>query len=161
MNGPFDGGCFCGKLRYRLHGWPMFTYCCHCTECRRQTGSAFVINAQIESDRVEVLSGEPIAVPVPTESGYPHDIYRCETCQTAVWSNYGRRSWLLFIKVATLDDPAAFRPEAHIYLRSRLPWLALDASIPGFDEYYDMERLWKRDSFARREAARIKAGASR
>ena len=156
-----DGGCFCGKLRYRLQPRPMFVYCCHCTECRRQTGSAYVINGQIELDRVELLAGRPLQVPVPTESGYPHDIYRCQTCLTAVWSNYGRRDWMVFVKIATLDDAAAFVPEAHIYVRSKLAWVALDATIPAFDEYYDIHTLWKPESLDRRESARIKAGALR
>jgi hypothetical protein len=47
-----EGGCACGALRYRLTSAPMFVHCCHCRDCQRQTGSAFVINALIETDRV-------------------------------------------------------------------------------------------------------------
>jgi Glutathione-dependent formaldehyde-activating enzyme len=67
-----EGGCACGEMRYRLQSKPMFVHCCHCRECQRQTGSAFVINALIETSRVERLAGETEAVPVPTESGRPH-----------------------------------------------------------------------------------------
>jgi len=58
-----DGGCSCGEVRYRLTSAPMFVNCCHCLDCQRQTGSAFVLNALIETDRVETLCGEPIPVP--------------------------------------------------------------------------------------------------
>src|SRR4029450_1325879 len=50
-----EGGCSCGAVRYRLASDPLFTHCCHCLNCQRQTGSAFVINLLIEADRVELL----------------------------------------------------------------------------------------------------------
>ena len=56
-----EGGCACGEVRYRLTSEPLFTHCCHCLSCQRQTGSAFVINLLIEADRVELLSGEPLS----------------------------------------------------------------------------------------------------
>ena len=51
------GGCACGAVRYRLGSMPMFVHCCHCRDCQRQTGSAFVINALIETDRIALVSG--------------------------------------------------------------------------------------------------------
>ena len=56
----FEGGCACGAVRYRLSSKPMFVNCCHCRDCQRQTGSAFVINAVIESAHIEILSGEAV-----------------------------------------------------------------------------------------------------
>ena len=61
----FEGGCFCGAVRYALTSRPMFTHCCHCRDCQRQTGGAFAINALIETDRIEGLAGEPNAVRMP------------------------------------------------------------------------------------------------
>ena len=54
-----EGGCACGAVRYALNDAPMVVHCCHCTDCQTETGSAFVINAVIESDRVTVLAGRP------------------------------------------------------------------------------------------------------
>ena len=152
MNPTLDGGCACGAVRYRLKSEPMFVHCCHCLDCQRQTGSAFVLNAVIEADRVERLSGAPEAVPVPTDSGRPHDVYRCPQCRTAVWSDYGRRRVMLFVRVGTLDDPAALKPDVHIYTRSKLPWIRLPDGVPAFDVYYDMSKLWPEASLARRRA---------
>ncbi|MFO1186357.1 MAG: GFA family protein [Alphaproteobacteria bacterium] len=81
------------------------------------TGSAFVINAIIETDRIEISKERPVAVTVPTDSGRPHDIYRCPKCQIAVWSDCGRRPGLRFVRAATLDDPSAIKPDAHIFTR--------------------------------------------
>ena len=147
-----EGGCACGAVRYQLSSPPMFVNCCHCRDCQRQTGSAFVVNAVIETDRIGLVSGKPEPVPVPTESGRPHDIYRCAICHTALWSDYGRRPALRFVRVGTLDDPAALPPDAHIFTRSRLPWIELPKSVPAFDVYYDMEALWPAASLQRRRA---------
>jgi len=86
----------------------MFVHCCHCRDCQRQTGSAFVINALIETDRIELLFGRPEPFAMPTDSGRPHDVYRCTTCGTAVWSDYGKRPGLRFVRVGTLVDRTPF-----------------------------------------------------
>ena len=146
-----QGGCACGAVRYRLTSGPMFVNCCHCADCQRQAGSAFVINALIERDRIEVLSGEVAPTTMPTDSGRPHDIYRCTVCGTTLWSDYGRRKVMVFLRATTLDDRGAFSPDAHIFTRSKLPWVQLPADVPAFEVYYDMQALWSAEALARRE----------
>ena len=148
----FEGRCSCGAVRFRLTSAPMFVHCCHCKDCQRQTGSAFVLNALIEADRVEVLSGEPESVTMPTESGLPHDIYRCPKCLVAVWSTYGGRTKIRFVRVGTLENPSLLPPDVHIYTRSKLPWVTLPAGVPAFEAYYDSKVLWPAESLARRLA---------
>jgi hypothetical protein len=147
-----EGGCACGAVRYRLTSNPMFVHCCHCLDCQRQTGSAFVLNALIETARVEVLGAEPARVEMPTESGRPHGIYRCAECGTAVWSEYGGLATVRFVRVGTLDDPRALAPDVHIYTRSKQPWLALPAGVPAFEAYYDAGAVWPAASLERRAA---------
>jgi hypothetical protein len=152
MMNNLEGGCSCGAIRYCLTSAPMFVHCCHCRDCQRQTGSAFVLNAIIETDRIALLSGNPGPVAVPTDSGRPHNIYRCPTCQTAMWSDYGGRPALRFVRVGTLDKPDELPPDVHIFTRSKLPWVGLPPSIPAFDVYYDMQALWPPASLERRRA---------
>jgi len=147
-----DGGCTCGAVRYRLHGRPMFVQCCHCHRCQRETGSAFVISAAIEADRVALMSGKPQPVSVLAPSGRPHDVYRCPACQVALWGEFGRRGVLLFVRVGTLDDPAALPPDAHIFTSSKLPWVTLPPDVPAFEAYFDREKVWPAASLARRRA---------
>jgi hypothetical protein len=148
-----EGGCACGGVRYRLTAPPLFTHCCHCRDCQRQTGSAFAINALIETDRIEVLSGEPKQHAMPTDSGRPHDIHRCPECGTAVWSDYGRRAYLRFVRVGTLDRPEEVTPDVHIFTRSKLPWLRLPEGARAFDAFYELKQEWPAQSLARRQAA--------
>ena len=146
-----QGGCACGSVRYRLASEPLFTHCCHCLNCQRQTGSAFVINLLIETARVEVLTGEPRAVDVPRDDGSAQRIYRCPECQVAVFSEYG---WpeLRFVRAGTLDDPSSVSPDVHIFTRSKLPWVALPPSVPAVEVYYDRKELWPAESNERLEA---------
>ncbi|MBV9883432.1 MAG: GFA family protein [Sphingomonadaceae bacterium] len=148
-----EGGCSCGAVRYRLKGAPMFVHCCHCTTCQTETGSAFVLNALIETDRVETLAGEPEPVMTPSESGRGQQVWRCPHCAVALWSNYGGADDILrFVRIGTLDEPAALPPDVHIYTRSKLPWVRLPEGVPAFEAYYDSKALWPAESLARRKA---------
>lgn len=153
----YEGGCACGFVRYRLASGPMFVHCCHCRDCQRQTGSAFVLNALIETDRVMLLSGELTMHEMPTDSGRPHDVHRCATCGTAVWSDYGRRGYLRFVRVGTLGNPDTIMPDVHIYTRSKLPWVRLPEGARAFEAYYDMKTEWPPESQIRRRRASGKA----
>jgi hypothetical protein len=147
-----EGSCCCRQVRFRLLSAPMFVHCCHCTDCQRHTGSAFVINGLIEADRIEILSGKPEAVSIPTESGRSHDIYRCPTCKVAMWSDYGPRPKLRFVRIGTLQRPHDIQPDVHIFVRSKVPWLKLPEGARAFDVYYDMQEEWPAESLARRRA---------
>ena len=128
-----EGGCACGTVRYRLTSEPLFTHCCHCLNCQRQTGSAFVINLLIEADRLELLAGEPQPVDVPRDDGSKQRIFRCPICQVAVFSEYGRPE-VKFVRGGTLDEPSSITPDVHIYTRSKLGWIThpgLGAGVRG------------------------------
>jgi hypothetical protein len=148
MSVPREGGCACGAVRYRLTSEPLFIHCCHCLNCQRQTGSAFVINALIEADRVEVLSGTPQPVEAPRDDGSAQTIFRCPICQIAVFSEYGRPE-VRFVRAGTLDDPSTVAPDVHIYTRSKLDWVTLPESVPAFEAYYDSKKLWPAASLER------------
>ena len=146
-----EGGCACGAVRYRLTSEPMFVHCCHCLNCQRQTGSAFVVNLLIESDRVELLAGEPQAIDVPRDDGSKQRIYRCPECRVAVYSEYGAPA-VLFVRGGTLDEPRAVTPDVHIYTRSKVAWVTLPEGAPAFEEYYDSKQLWPPASLERLRA---------
>jgi hypothetical protein len=148
-----EGGCACGQVRYRITAAPMFVHCCHCTSCQTETGSAFVLNALIESERVETIAGAPQALMIPSQSGRGQQVWRCPACLVALWSNYGGPDdRLRFVRIGTLDEPGALPPDVHIFTRSKLPWFALPDGVPAFEAYYDSKTLWPAASLARRKA---------
>ncbi len=153
MNELREGGCACGAIRYRLTDEPMFVHCCHCRLCQRQTGSAFVLNAIIEADRVVVTGPSPLPVSVPTDTGQSHQIFRCAACQIALWSVYRGRTPLRFVRVGTLDDPTTITPDVYIWVSSKLPWVVLPPGARAFDRYYEMPAEWPAASLERRRAA--------
>jgi hypothetical protein len=148
-----EGGCACGSVRYRLTAEPLFVHCCHCLNCQRQTGSAFVINLLIEADRVELVFGEPTPVDVPRDDGSSQRIYRCPACGVAVYSEYTRPEYL-FVRGGTLDEPRGITPDVHIYTKSKVDWVVLPESVPAFEEFYDMGELWPPASLERVAAMR-------
>jgi hypothetical protein len=111
-----------------------------------------VVNLLIEADRVEALAGEPQPVDVPRDDGSMQRIYRCPTCQVAVYSEYGRPE-VRFVRAGTLDDPSGVSPDVHIYTRSKVPWVALPDGVPAFEVYYDSKALWPAESYERLRAA--------
>ncbi len=155
MSRKLSDRCACGSIRYQLLAPPMIVHCCHCDDCQRLTGSGFVLNAIIETRAIKLLRGEPVPAPVPRENG-PHDIYRCPECQTALWSRYGRKYDIRFVRVGTLDEPAALEPDVHIYTRWKLKWLKLPKATPAFRDFYETSKLWSEANLNRLNAALAK-----
>jgi hypothetical protein len=102
---------------------------------------------------MELLPGELQPVDVPRDDGSAQRIFRCPTCQVAVFSEYGRPE-VRFVRAGTLDRPSGIKPDVHIYTRSKVPWITLPDSVPAFEEYYDMRALWPAASLERLEAIR-------
>jgi hypothetical protein len=147
-----EGKCACGFVRYRMTSRPMFVHCCHCTWCQRETGTAFALNAIIESDRVELVSGEPEVVDTPSNSGKGQKISRCPRCRIAVWSNYsGAGDLLRFVRVGTLLEPGLFPPDIHIFTSTKQPWVVIPPGMPAVAEYYDAKQYWPPESLERRK----------
>jgi hypothetical protein len=132
---------------------PLFVHCCHCRWCQRETGSAFALNALIETDRVVVLQGELDVVNTPSASGKGQRIVRCSTCRVAVWSHYaGAGDTIRFVRVGTLDAPEHVPPDIHIYTASRQPWVMIPPGVPALAEYYSRREHWPKESLERRAA---------
>jgi hypothetical protein len=144
---PFEGGCDCRAVRYRMTDAPMIVHCCHCRWCQRETGTAFALNAMIEADRVELLAGEPEMVLTPSLSGKGQKIWRCPQCEVALWSNYaGSGDKVRFMRVGTLDTPAAMPPDIHIFTSTKQPWVVLPEGTPAVPEYYKPREMWPKES---------------
>jgi hypothetical protein len=141
------GGCACGALRYKLTASPLIVHACHCRNCQRLTGSAFVTNIWIEKKFVEALSAAPKSFKLSGGSGKPHEVFFCDRCGTYLWSKYyASPGDTLLVRVGTLDHPEAIKPDVHIFTRSKLPWLDLPKDVPAFESFYDLKGVWSVES---------------
>jgi len=131
----------------------MIVHCCHCSWCQRESGSAFVINALIEADRVNILQGSPKIIDTPSASGEGQKIARCPSCQIAVWSNYSQGGKNInFVRVGTLDRPDQMPPDIHIFTSMKQAWVPLPSEIPVVTEFYSARKYWSKDSLFRARA---------
>ena len=113
---------------------------------------------RVEAACVEVLAGTPEMVPTPSSSGRGQKIWRCPACQVAVWSNYADAGDAIhFVRVGTLDDPAALPPDIHIFTMSRQPWVVLPEGARSVPEFYDARTEWTAETLSRFKAARSQA----
>ena len=102
---------------------------------------------------MEVLAGDPQPVDVPRDDGSTQRIFRCPTCQVAVFSQYTYPE-VRFVRGGTLDQPSSIEPDVHIFTRSKLSWITLPESAPAFEVFYDLKALWPAASLERLDAMR-------
>ena len=143
------GQCSCGIVTYALSSEPMFVHCCHCRDCQRLSGSAYLLNALIETDRVSI-EGNVTEIHLSTPSGSGKTVKRCSQCGDAVWSHYLiRGTKVSFVRVGTLNDPGRCPPNVQIFTESKQPWVPLSTDIPAFEAFYDFNEHWPDESLNR------------
>ncbi|MDX1490721.1 MAG: GFA family protein [Pseudohongiellaceae bacterium] len=148
-----EGGCSCRAIRYKVNREPLVVHCCHCTWCQRESGSAFAVNAMVETSEVSLLEGSPELSERPTNSGKIQKIARCPNCQVVVWGHYAAAGDAIsFIRVGTLDQPESCQPDIHIFTSSKQPWVILPEGKRAFAEFYDVPAQWSASSMARVKA---------
>jgi hypothetical protein len=131
---PLTGGCKCGKVRLRMEAAPIITHCCHCRDCQKSSGSAFRINAMIETEYLNVTHGQ--TEPFQTDD-LQHEV-RCAACGFTLWGYHPRfGEAIAFVGVGLLDEGERLQPEAHYFTRSKHPWITLPPDVPAFEQLGD------------------------
>ena len=154
-----SGRCSCGEVRYAVRGEPLATQACHCVDCQRTTGSAFVIHTIVIETDFEISGTTAMGIG-PTGSGAGCELHRCVACGVIVWVRYRILPvGVIAIRAGTLDDPNAVRPLAHIFTSQRPSWVVLPDDVPVFDEGTDRRLIWPRTSIERYDALPRRADA--
>jgi hypothetical protein len=135
------GGCICGAVRYEIMGEPHVTYACHCTDCRRQSGSAFGLTIVITADQLKITRGELKTHSRVAESGRTMTRYFCPECGTWIYNVPETLPNSRRIKPGTLDDASWVRPTVHLWVRSALPWVQIPADAIKY-ETQPSDRSW-------------------
>ena len=146
------GGCVCGAVGYEILSEPLVVLACHCTDCQRSTGSAFVVNIGVPKADLRV-EGELTTVTNPTPSGAGYDANYCSACATVIWSKYHFIEIpMVAVRGGTLDDPFAVQPTVHIFTVSKQPWVNLPDGALSFPGWLDPETALSERSRARMAA---------
>ena len=121
-----DGSCLCGKVTYSCATEPVATAVCHCTDCQKQTGTAFSVIVAVPREALRV-EGDSLAsfTTVGTDSGQNVSRQFCRECSSPITSLADAMPQLAFIKAGTLHDTSWLEPQMHVWCDSAQPWVPL------------------------------------
>ena len=125
-----EGGCLCGGIRYSLDGPPVDAGFCHCTVCRRSSGAPLVAWGTWRAEALRWLRGEPR----PFDSSAKRRRWFCPVCGTQLAFAHADAPALVDVTLANLDEPEAVRPEYHIWIGTRIGWMATGDSLPTYED---------------------------
>ena len=125
------GQCLCGTVHYAVADEFLYAANCHCSNCRRTTGSAFKPFAGIAREKLRVTRGEDRLTRFGGEGG--HDAH-CEVCGSLLYSVV-RDGAYVHVPMGTLVDDPSIRPTVHIFVGSKAPWFRITDDLPQFDEH--------------------------
>jgi hypothetical protein len=121
-----EGGCLCGRIRYRIVGQPYVAFHCHCSDCRRVTGAAFLTWAVFPRDVVAWTATQPARF----EWAGRIRLF-CPCCGTALGGLPSEDAACALITVSSLDDPATIQPSCHTWIQDKLSWIQISDSLPA------------------------------
>jgi hypothetical protein len=125
------GECFCHAVAYEVADAFKYALNCHCSNCRRATGSAFKPFAGIARDRLRLVRGDhDLLIYGEVSPQSPHDVH-CKRCGSLLWSVV-RKGAYVHVAMGTLVDPPSIRPKAHIFVGSRAPWHDITDDLPQY-----------------------------
>lgn len=144
-----EGGCRCGAVRYTLalDDLPL-TYACHCTDCQTWSGSAFSQQAVVVEDALDA-SGPITVYELTSPSGRTSRQRMCDVCHTRIFNTNSARPGLVVVRAGTLDRSKELVVTAHIWVKSKQPWLELPEGTPAFAEAAPPEEMAKVLGFGR------------
>ena len=123
------GGCVCGGTRYALKSRPFALIDCHCIDCRRSAGAAYITWGSVPREDLVVTRGEPRNI---AHADRIRSFAVC--CGTHLFFEDTKDSDMIDVTIASLDDPTPFAPQKAIWLEDKLPWVTLDESLPMFQK---------------------------
>ena len=137
-----EGGCLCGAVRYVYAARPLALNACHCTDCKRLSGSSYFSVVQARGEAF-THSGETHVFRKTADSGREVDIHRCAQCGTRLWHRPVNGPNLVFFAAGTLDDPTWFVPTSHIFTRTAQPDAPIaDDAVTFNGPAPDRQALW-------------------
>lgn len=121
----YTGSCFCGAVKYQIRGDIGAAYYCHCSRCRKISGSAFSANAVISPDDFVVMQGQD-ALGTHTSDMGVNRVF-CSRCGSSLFVSQGDQ---MRLRLGTLDTPLTAGPQTHIFTDSKANWFVIRDDLP-------------------------------
>lgn len=128
------GGCQCGAVRYEVTGTLDEIYVCHCSECRRQSASAYGISVTVRSADVRLVQGTVKRWSRLADSGNIVDCFFCLDCGSRIWHGDKEKHETISIKGGSLDEPVDITSAVHIWTASKLRGVAIPEHARTFQQ---------------------------
>jgi hypothetical protein len=126
------GRCLCGAVEYAVADVFEYALNCHCSQCRRATGSAFKPLAGVRRDRLRISRGSDFIL-IHGTADAAHDVH-CSECGSLLYSVV-REGAYAHVAMGTLVDTPSIRPSMHIFVGSKAPWFEITDDLPQFDAF--------------------------
>ncbi len=125
-----EGGCRCGRVRFRVTGNALVTMACHCTGCQRMTASAYSLSGLYPAEAFAVIEGEPVIGGLHGPTRHFH----CDHCKSWLFTRPEGLDAFVNIRTTMLDARMSARPSSRPIPRKRCPGprLALRTAIQNF-----------------------------
>jgi len=128
------GHCLCNAVRFTISAALGPAAYCHCTDCRRVTGSAFNISVPVAAAGFEIAAGQPKAYTMTADSGTELTRHFCGDCGAPVYTSSPKHPDTVYVKAGLLDDPSLVEPGHQSWVHSAVPWSEIDARLPSYDK---------------------------
>ena len=123
------GKCFCGAVQYEVADAFRYAMNCHCSNCRRTTGSAFKPFAGIEREKLALTAGaNGLLVYGNDKTNDTH----CKRCGSLLYSVV-RNGAYVHVAMGSLVDAPTIRPTRHIFVGSKAPWFTITDDLPQYN----------------------------
>ena len=128
------GKCLCGDVTLKVVGEPIVQGNCHCTDCKKNTGSAFATILFFKDEQVKILSGESSSFEYTADSGNKKIKQFCRKCGSVVYGINSGRPGVKSIYIGFLDDGRFANPQFNVYIKRALPFVSIDESLDNFEK---------------------------
>ena len=129
------GGCLCGGVRYESAGDPVFSLHCHCRDCQRSSGTAYIAAMRVPAAGFRITRGAPKRYVSKSDAGNEITRAFCGDCGSPLYVQVSTRPDIVGLRVGTLDDPSGFQADADIFVKSAQPWDHMDPALPKYPTY--------------------------
>ena len=126
------GSCLCGGIKFEINQKLGPIQICHCTQCRRAQGSAFVTNIPIQEENFRMVSGNDLLGSFESSPGKVRCF--CRICGSPIYSKTEKVPGVIRIRAGTLDGELDTRPVAHYHVSSKANWFEITDDLPRFPE---------------------------